>query len=274
LIISQTEMKIFNRLRITLIITLFLFTTGALSLSAENVVLKDGSIYKGILIYLDMNKISLLVDETIYDFSLNTIEYIIKTNFPSSEEYSILLISRNNGTIERVNLIKMTERVLYYKRIDSEELLITNLSILRNISLISQNNTNTNDITGRITNANNNSSSQNDELSRLIQDFSSLNTDNQPGNPVISIEDRDFYEKIWLRINGRLNNNSERLLWNLLERYSEKEKSLNMMYSARINNANNQATVDILNEELRQTIISVRQEFAGRTRRFIIRSNN
>ncbi len=259
-------------IKLTSILTFILMTNFLFS---ENIVLKDGTILKGSLIYLDLKKVSLLTDDKIYDVNISNIEYIIKTNYPSGDSYSLILLIKNDGSMDRVNLIKLTEKVIYYKKSTSEDLYITKLSLIKNLSLLTQNIPDDPQLKSK-----NTVSVKNDRIDvvenilEMMIGYDSLQTTKEGVflAEKFIIEDKDFYEKLWIRIYSKLDKTSENLLWNLLERYSEKEKSINLMYASKIKDAKSQQEATALTDELKTTIISIRKEFTSRARRFIIKS--
>jgi len=90
----------------------------------------------------------------------------------------------------------------------------------------------------------------------------------------------DFYEKFWARIYRYISSSTENLLWNLLENYSEKEKSVNQVYNERIQNLDNDKKSTrlylekkaSLSGELKVSIRNLRNDFYKRARRIILSS--
>ncbi|MCK4798476.1 MAG: hypothetical protein KAT05_13935, partial [Spirochaetes bacterium] len=98
------------------VIIIFIILIVFQFLFSESIVLKDGNVFKGKLVFISKKNIILNVDENILDFPIITIEYLINQSI--FDELSMLIIEKKNGKSERINLIKFNQKVLYYKNIN------------------------------------------------------------------------------------------------------------------------------------------------------------
>lgn len=237
---------------------------------SENLLLKDGKIFKGELVYLDKEKITMRVDNELYDFNISLIEYLI---VPSSQvAQRLIFIRKNDNTELSVNLIKLTEFVIYYNLITGNELMLTKLSDIKTISVLNSNinskaqakkfflEKENNDINKDITEILIEIVKSKNILSEDIKKDIQLSSKN---NSVI-IDNPDFYDKFWIRISKYLEKNNENLLWGLIENYSEKEKFFNIFY-------NEKKDIDkYIIEEYRTKIIDLRKEFYKRAKKILL----
>ena len=249
-------------------IILFLFLVSGI-LFGENILLKDGGLVKGKLVNLNKNKISLMVDDRIIEFSIDQIEYMIAQ--VSQDKYSTIFIRRNSGAMMKVNLIKLTETALYYKNLKEDELRLIKLSAVGEISL-------ENSTIAKVKKENYSETDSeeiidiNDDLDKIIEQLNKSKTDstlnvrtNGTKTEKVDIESADFYEKFWSKIYKYLDINRENLLWNLLEDYSDKEKSLNLIYNEGLNQQS-----DTKNDNIKSKILKLRNDFYKRAKKILI----
>ncbi|OHD13326.1 MAG: hypothetical protein A2086_11650 [Spirochaetes bacterium GWD1_27_9] len=256
-------------LRKTFYFFLALFSLNCLY--SENILLKDGRIFKGNLININKNKIVINVNNQIFEFSINSIEYLIAS--VNQNEYSIIKIKRKDGSFQEVNLIKLTEQALYYKNISENDLKLIKLSSITELILISKIDSISSKVNKLIIKQDNNIDIEID-INNLIAQIIKLKTiyssdkdqkeEKTQDTISINIENPDFYERFWTKISKYLDVNSENLLWNLLENYSEKEKSINLVYNEN-NNPNKE-------KEIKNKIIELRKDFYKRAKKIILSS--
>ncbi|MBP5706140.1 MAG: hypothetical protein J6W76_02560 [Spirochaetales bacterium] len=95
-------------------------------------------------------------------------------------------------------------------------------------------------------------------------------------NGIPSVGNTDFYDKYWLRFNGLITRSTANQLWNLIDIYTEKEKSLTLIYNERLNNEKQKTEVRMseISQELQSKIYGLRYEFAYRAYRIIVRAHD
>lgn len=248
-------------------INIFLYSFG------ENLLMKDGRIFKGKLVDVNKKNISLEIDDKIMIFPINLIEYLVTQVTQNS--YSLLWLKRKDNTFQKAYLIKLTESALYYKTQTNNDLKIVKLSNVDKLFLYS-------DITtdlkykDKITLEKDEINDVDNEINILIENIvrnrnkNKIITESEKeeirvstvSNPV-NFEDINFYERFWARISKYLDTNNENLLWNLLEGYSEKEKSINLLYEAE----------EIgVKQNVKEKIIELRKDFYKRVKKIILSS--
>ncbi|HOJ63628.1 MAG TPA: hypothetical protein PLE45_04335 [Spirochaetota bacterium] len=255
------------------IIVLFLTFFSCFLLISENLLLKDGKIFKGELVYLDKERITMKIENELYDFKISSIEYLIVPTNQLTQR--LLYIKRKDNTELSINLIKLTETVIYYKMPNGNELMLLKLSDVFAMSVLNSNNNIANnsnkkiflekddfdninsDITEILINLARAKSILSDEIRKEIEQSSKKDS--------VIIDNPDFYDKFWLRVSNYIDKNTENLLWGLVENYSEKEKSINIFYNEKSNINSNKII-----EEYKSKIIELRKEFYKRARRIII----
>jgi len=249
----------------------------------ENLLLKNGQIFRGDLASIEKDKISMIIDGELYDFYFKNIEYLIAgSNQPN---YSNVLIKRKNGLEENVSLIKMTDSALYFKYTDQNELKILRMSEIDNIKVktstfIATEQKNTvvidsdigeinEDLDKIITGIIDNKKEKNINKETAKDSAIARNSEN-----IIKIDSADFYDKFWLKINKYLDNNSTNLLWNLLENYAEKEKLLNIIYNEKLTALpeNKSSNTEFVTTELKNKIKDLRNDFYKRAKKIILSS--
>lgn len=249
----------------------------------ENLLLKNGQIFRGDLASIETDKISMIIDGELYDFYFKNIEYLIAgSNQPN---YSNILIKRKNGLEENVSLIKMTDSALYFKYTDQNELKILRMSEIDNIKVktstfIATEQKNTvvidadigeinEDLDKIITRINSDKKEKKIDKENVTESSLTRNSEN-----IIKIDSADFYDKFWLKINIYLDNNSTNLLWNLLENYAEKEKLLNIIYNEKLTalSENKSSNAEYITTELKNKIKDLRNDFYKRAKKIILSS--
>ncbi|HOV13416.1 MAG TPA: hypothetical protein PK771_03950 [Spirochaetota bacterium] len=239
-------------------------------LKSENLLLKDGRIFKGKLLDISKKNIILEIDEKIFSFSISSIEYLVSQVTQSS--YSLLWLKRIDKTYQKVYLIKLTESALFYKSQNDNELKIIKLSNLEQIFLYSDIDI---DLKNRdkITLGKEENLDINIEINIFLESLIKIRNNNKEltktqkeeievsslSNPV-NFDDIDFYERFWARTSKFLDSNTENLLWNLLEGYSEKEKSINLLYESNAKSAKN---------NVKDKIMDLRKDFYRRAKKII-----
>lgn len=249
---------------------LILITFNAFS---ENLLLKDGRIFKGKLVDINKKNITLEINEDFFLFPIIGIEYLVSQ--VTQTAYSLLWLKRKDGSTQKVFLIKLTETALFYKSQNDNELKIIKLSNVDQIFLYSDI-----DISGKIkdkvTLNKEQSMELNNEIVFIAENLVKIKNKNREltksqkeeieilskGNK-LSYDDIDFYEKFWARLSNFLDSDRENLLWNLLEGYSEKEKSINLLYE---NNTTNQKY------NIKDKIIELRKDFYRRAKKIALSS--
>ncbi|MBP5448736.1 MAG: hypothetical protein J6Y01_01325 [Spirochaetales bacterium] len=95
-------------------------------------------------------------------------------------------------------------------------------------------------------------------------------------NGIPSVENTDFYDKYWLRFNGLITRSTANELWDLIDIYTEKEKSLTLIYNEQLNNEKQKTEVRMseISQELQSKIYGLRYEFAYRAYRIIVRAHD
>jgi hypothetical protein len=271
------------------VISLFIMLFCTIMIFPESILLKDGQIFSGTLVYIDKSRITLQNNTGTIDFSIDTIEYLIaQMKQANLDKYSVIVIKRKEGPEQKVNLIKMTETALYYKLINESDLRITRLTSLESLKLLHS--STLENKTKNVTVKQDSQINVNSDLNQVIEKLVTKNIkDNNQYellssyrdeilsiarlNPVDPAKD-DFYEKFWARIYRYININTENLIWNLLETYSEKEKALNLIYNEKIQNVSENSSADNkrneLATELKDKIIELRFDFYKRARKIIL----
>ncbi|HOF00100.1 MAG TPA: hypothetical protein PK385_00195 [Spirochaetota bacterium] len=247
----------------------------------ENLLLKNGQIFRGDLASIEKDKISMIIEGELYDFYFKDIEYLIAgSNQPN---YSNILIKRKNGVEENASLIKMTDSALYFKHTDQNELKILRMTEIDNIKVktsvfiateqkntvvidsdVGEINEDLDKIIARIVN---------NKIGKNITKESVKDADKTSAlENIIKIDSADFYDKFWLKINKYLDNNSTNLLWNLLENYSEKEKLLNIIYNEKLTaiSKNKSSNAEFVTAELKNKIRDLRNDFYKRAKKIIL----
>lgn len=240
---------------------------------AENLLLKDGRIFKGKLVDINKKNIVLEIGDKVYNFSISHVEYLVSQVTQNS--YSLLWLKRKDKSFQKVFLIKLTESALYYKNQNENELKIIKLSALDQIFLYS-------DIAidikskDKITLNKDEVLDINSEIKVFLENLIRLKNNNREltntqkeeieisavNNPV-NFNDVNFYERFWARISKYLDVNTENLLWELLEDYSEKEKSIILFYD------NDEK---IMKNNINDKIVELRKDFLRRSKKIILSS--
>lgn len=269
------------------VIIIFIILIVFQFLFSESIVLKDGNVFKGKLVFISKKNIILNVDENILDFPIITIEYLINQSI--FDELSMLIIEKKNGKSERINLIKFNQKVLYYKNINKDELKFIKTSDIQHISLVNPSKINLSQKKNiyKIKNKINLNEDIDNIIEMIIKSKSNLKMIAQSKKEemlsvsrsnVINIKGDDFYEKFWERINKYINNYTKNILWNLLEQYFDRENTLNLIYNTEIHNIYDTEELTIedikrrekISQDLNQKIIELRVEFYKRAKKIIL----
>jgi hypothetical protein len=252
-----------------ILLSLLIFIVNLNFINGENILLKDGSLIKGQLVSLNKSRISIMINNQVTEYGIDQIEYLIAQ--VSQDKYSTIFVRKTSGTMLKVNLIKLTQTALYYKNINDDELRLLKLSSISEISL--ENTTISKAMKENVYESDpDRIDNINDDINKLIEQLSKRrpaedvqSAKNQDiKSEMISIDNADFYEKFWSKINKYLDMNTENLLWNLLEDYSDKEKSLNLVYNEGFQDKSKK------DPGIKDKIIKLRNDFYKRAKKILL----
>ncbi len=255
------------------IIIFIILINISLYIFSECLILKNGNIFKGQIINLDKNNVILKVNNKFIKFSFNLIDYLIHNN--SQEKELHLIVEKKNRIKEKINLIKFSKKALFYKNQKTNEI---NFILFQDINIIRLENLNKIQKNIIIQNYSINSEIEiNNEMEFIINkiinkkefnnnflDNINLITNNESTYIYLNFNDLDFYEKFWNKINKYINKDTQNLLWNLYELYSNKEKYINLINNSKQNNKKSTNSNSINFE-----IIKLRKEFYYRAKKII-----
>lgn len=268
-------------------IFLFIFFSNvALFIFSEYLILKDGTIFSGKLLSLNKDNILMEINSKFLEFSFNSIDLFIHNNIQDKD--LIINIEKKDASKEKINLIKAASNALFYKIRNNNDI---NMILISNIKSMKKNNQSSNkmkiekyrmqlmddinadidNLIERLKNKGNTNKGLNDN---------DIKNDYDTAYVFLNINDLDFYEKFWGKINNYTNDCTKTLLWNLYELYSNKEKYLNLIYSNDIiesNYINNYSLQNAdnnisKNEDINDKFIILRNEFFYRAKRIIYNS--
>ncbi len=229
--------------------------------NAVQVCLTDGYILSGNLTAITDSQIYLDNDDnrySIYQKDIIAVEGGIDTG-----KAEITVTFSDNHT-ENVILILLTaDKLIYRKQNDIETL----YDIDRNeIVRITVDNTYTNH-SGRVRMQ---TTDTNDILTATAKLLTDISSDSQPIN---NIESSDFYDKYWMQFNGKIDRATGDKLWNLIDLYTDKEKSLTLIYNEMLGNDKDKTEIKMSTviQELQFRIHSLRLEFARRAYHIVAR---
>jgi hypothetical protein len=251
----------------------------------DELVLKNGEIYKGQLIFISLDKLSIQTDQYVIDFPISIIDYFLPGNM--QDLHTMLQVSLNEEIAMKVNLIKLTGDTLYYKEISGNKINSLPLKDILDMQALHPL-----EAVGRIIVKNINYQIDPDKdldivIGMLLKNKENVKDFAMPSkeellslsrSTAINIEAIDFYEKFWNRIERFIGNNTKNLVWDLLERYSEKEKFLGFILNEKgiiasgqgfIQNSENKSQVLA---GINRKLVELRNDFYQRSRKIILES--
>jgi hypothetical protein len=242
-----------------IIIIIFLIIIS-LYIFPEYLVLPNGTVLIGKLYSINKKNIILEVNNQLYKFSNDLIDYLIYSSNQENEQF--ITIEKKNGIKEKIKLIKLTKNAIFYLNSKNNQISIILLKNIKSLNL--ENNQQINKKNNIKTFNFDNDNNINIDINNLIQLLNEKNKLNNVYTEImLNFNELDFYEKFWKKINDYINTDTKDLLWNLYELYSNKEKYLNIHH----NNGNNMDE-KILNDD----IIKIRKEFYYRAKKIIYNS--
>ena len=250
------------------IIITILFINISLFIFSESLVLSNGKVLNGKLFSINKNNIILKINNKLLSFSYDLIDYLLFND--NREKELTVIVKKNNGINEKISLIKLTKKALFYKNTKNKQIDLLLFKDIKNIKLEISSDINKNNIIEKYRiNYYKDINTDIEHLIQLIIDenkFSkkiSKSNENKSAIPYnyLNFNELNFYEKFWEKINSYLNNDTKNLLWNLYELYSNKEKYLNILNNA-INNKDTTKTNTFNNR-----IIKLREEFYYRAKK-------
>jgi len=259
-----------------ILIIIFLFFLSYIIYS-ERIFLNDGNIFQGKIEKITIKNLYFLYKANLYKINFNDIELILIDDI--NYKRLIIIIERNNGIKEKIYPIKITGKTIYYKTLSDNKLKNILIADLKNIYLNDSQKIDKNVINYK--NEIEHSTDINIEIDLIVNKIYNKKRDiDENMNSLtkedilsisrsyfININNDDFYENIWKRINIFLDSNTKNIIWNLLEQYSNKEKYLNIIIN---NNMDNMKEINkdiIINE-----INKLRLEFYYRIKKIIYKN--
>ncbi len=214
-----------------ILIYCFIFFQINFLLYPDNLLTKSGLLLKGEIVSITKDNILFLTNENIINFIISKIDLLI----PDYNKHLSITIYKKNNTKFKVNVIKLTEHVIYYENI----LEINNIKTINFVDIKKIIYFNFNKSNYKIIDYNNNEIIDiNQDIDLLIEiiynskkdierysDISKEELLSISRSNIINISDFDFYEKYWIKINQFLEINLKNFIWNLLEEYSKIEKN-------------------------------------------------
>ncbi len=226
-------------------------------LYAANIYLTDGRIITGKPIHLSDGKLFLSNEEQHFSVDMRYINALMIK--PFGEEYPPIRITFTNGQTQDAHLVLLGRSELLYCTSGNVESLF-NISLSRIKS---------------ITAAKAESIPLNQYLPLEVHDISDIlaateavidDSSIQDNLSLLGIESTDFYDKYWLRMGGHISKTVGNLLWNLIDLYTEKEKSLAFLYNEMLSNEKEKTEIHLaeISREMQSRIYNLRYEFAKR----------
>lgn len=255
-------------------IIIFIFLISFSTIYGDTLYVKDGRIINGELNLLNKYNIGIKANDGIYIFDYYYIDYFI-ADVTNEKRINIKYKDIN----KKVVIIKLSQGILFYKENQDNSYNTIAINSLRDISyynrernknskiiyysLIKKETKINNDLDDLI-----NKIYENKKNSYYFKDMSYEEIIAISRSNIVDINDDDYYEKIWDKINKLLSENTSKIFWNLIENYSNKEKYLTqLIYELKSDNKN----FDII-KKINEEILNIRNEFYTRLKRIIINS--
>lgn len=235
-----------------------ILTLSCLHSFSGSLLLKDGAFYRGTIAYLSGEKLILNSDGRYLSIQCKDIELLCCSD---DDERRMTLNLNSLGAIE-AEIIKIAGDYIYYLTVVSKSYGYTHL---RNISspYILNSEVKMRDVTEVTV------SDKRVELELDILDFIEFITPgslgpNSKNRLEMKIMDYDFYEKFWLLFSPLLSDETNGVIWELLEGYSEKERLSSKKYRGA------QYRKGTERERYLEEIKSLREEFYCRVKRAVL----
>ncbi len=198
----------------------------------------------------------------IYRIAINDIEYL--TTGTDSYGFCPVSIYLSDNTRRQVDIVRYNSTCLLYKLPNVvNELYVAKYSDIVSMTKIpkSEKDSLENCVDVKIDDMK--------DIKKSLQIFSKDDTDNFDF-VVSEIDSSDFYDKFWLQINKHLSIETNNLLWDLIEVYSQKEKTLTDIYNAKLSSINKtDLSMQETSLELQSRISSFRSQFLWRAYKLV-----
>ena len=242
------------------IILTFLTAVMTLHISAAEIHLLDGRILHGRIVGVTAAQILMNMKSDNISVKQNDIDAVLDS--AESDTKTDITIKYKSGSTEQGELVLLTHDILIFKtRSDINNLHEVSRSKIADII---------------VNNAPNVDKSARQQITLIdtsdILKATAILLDNSSNEIVIdSIENSDFYDKYWLKFNGRVDKTTGNLLWNLIDIYTDKEKNLTLIYNELLSNDKDKTEIKMstISQELQSRIRQLRLEFARRAYRIM-----
>lgn len=237
------------------LLPLLILISSCLQGFSGSLLLKDGAFYRGTIVYLSGEKLILESKGSYLAIPCKDIELL---NCNDDDERRMNLTLSGIGDVE-AEIIKIAGDYIYYLSIENSSYGYTHL---RNIS--APYSLNSNDDFSPVTEVR--AAEQRVQLETDINSFIEfISPGASGGNRVeLNIMDYDFYEKFWLLFFPLLRDETNEIIWELLEGYSEKERLSSKKYRGA------QYYKGVERERYLAELVSLREEFYCRFKRSVL----
>jgi len=228
-----------------------------LPMQAANIYLTDGRIITGQAAHLSNGKLFISTENKHLSVDMRYLNALIIKTF--GENYPLIRITFTDGQTKDVHLVLLGHTELLYCTPGKVETLFNiSLSRIKNITAL-----------------NAETIPLNQYMPLEVHDISDIlaateavidDIDIHDNLSLLEIENSDFYDKYWLRMSGHISKTVGNLLWNLIDLYTEKEKSLAFLYNERLGNEKEKTEIHLaeISREMQSRIHNLRYEFAKR----------